>query len=65
MRVKARDEEYTREGNGMRHGPTGIHVSLAYQNVRGDWTVSYLKGNLVGYDESDVVSLGAYLMLGY
>jgi len=50
-----------------RHLPTGIRISLAYQNVKGEWALNVFKGdrNRYGpYHVSQVVQLGGRLLLG-
>jgi hypothetical protein len=57
MLTPTKDEFEPWEG-GVRHKPTGIRVSLAYQNERGDWTLNCLLGEAGRYDEMAVIQLG-------
>jgi hypothetical protein len=55
--------EFVTCGSGLRHVPTAIRVQLAYQNVEGGWTLSYLRGNAGEYDEQMVVQFAGDLLL--
>ena len=63
-KVSPTSEEYEKWEGGIRHKPTDIRISLACQNVRGEWTLTYFRGNAGEYDEGEVVQLGGVLLLG-
>ena len=56
-------EEFEPWEGGVRHVPTGIRVSLAYQNVEGGWTLNAWLGHAARYDESEVIQFGGWLLL--
>jgi hypothetical protein len=62
MLVSTKDEYESWEG-GVRHIPTGIRVTLAFQNEVGDWTLNCLLGNAGRYNEAAVIQLGGWLLL--
>jgi len=55
--------EYEPWEGGMRHVPTGIRVSLAFQNVEGGWTLNAFLGNAGRYNEMEVIQYGGWLLL--
>jgi hypothetical protein len=62
MLTPTRDEFEPWEG-GVRHKPTGIRISLAFKNERGDWTLTHSLDDPGRYDETAVVQLGGWLLL--
>lgn len=56
-------DEYETCGSGLRHVPTGIRVELAYQNVKGGWTLTYHRGDAGEYSEQAVVQYAGDLLL--
>ena len=64
MRSEPKRDEYRIDGKEATHVPTGIRVTLDFQNEAGDWTVGYMMGNPGRYDEGAVVTMGARLLLG-
>jgi hypothetical protein len=61
--LSPRTDEYEPWEGGVRHVPTGIRVSLAYQNERGGWTLNCLLGQPGQYDQIKVIQLGGWILL--
>ncbi len=63
MARTAVESEYEDWESGVRHKPTNIRVSLAYQDVEGGWTLSTWEGEPGGYDERQVIQLGGAILV--
>ncbi len=61
--MKPQSDEYMPDGKGLRHVPTGIRITLKYQNVLGDWTIEQLMGDVGRYDQNAVVQMGTELLI--